>query len=350
MSEVVTPARRHRPRHPSTLRLVIAANAAVLALAIALLASTPLTVSWPANLRGGLILGVAILATVAVQAFLAKLVLAPLGSLWQLMQAVDPLAPGQRIGLRARTTEVADLVDAFNAMLDRLEEERRQSARRAQAAQDAERRWLSLELHDQIGQELTALLLGIGVARNLEGDRQAAALEAALTTATECLEHVRTIVDHLRPAVLDDLGLVSALVHVSDRCATAGGLALQRHFAPGLPRLSDEAELGVFRVAQESLTNVVRHARAQNVSLRLLPHAGGVRLVVEDDGVGPGAPGRPPGGSGVRGMRERALLLGATLELAARHPRGTRVTMDVPFTEMSAADDHVPPTAGRPPF
>jgi two-component system sensor histidine kinase UhpB len=305
----------------------------VLAVALVALASTPLTVSWPANLRSAVVLGVAVGGTMAVQALLARRVLAPLGALWQHMQTVDPLHPGHRIEVEARSIEVADLVDAFNGMLDRLEEERRQSARRTEAAQEAERRWLSLELHDQIGQDLTAVLLGIGVARRLEGDRQAAALENALTTTQDCLERVRAVVSRLRPAALDELGLISALVHLCDRSAAAGIPRLDRSFDLEIPRLTTDAELGVYRVAQESLTNVLRHSGATHVALTLSPHDGGVRLCVADDGVGLPQTPDATAGSGIRGMRERALLLGATLEITSRVPRGTQVTLDVPASE-----------------
>lgn len=336
--------RAHRSALPggprrSLLWLVVSANVSVLAVALVGLASTPLTVSWPTNVRDGIVLALAIAGTVAIQALVVRWVLTPLGALHHHMQHVDPLHPGTRIDVRARSIEVADLVDAFNAMLDRLEAERRDSARRTQAAQEAERRWLSLELHDQIGQDLTALLLGIDVARRVDGDRRQEALAAAAETAKDCLERVRSIVHQLRPAALDQLGLTTALVQLCDRVDAASGVHIERRFGAGLPALSTDAELGVFRVAQESLTNVVRHAHAREVALSLEAHDGGVRLTVADDGAG--LPDGGTGGSGIRGMRERALLLGARLELRPRSPRGTEVVLDVPASEVVArpADD-----------
>ncbi len=321
----------------SLLWLIVSANASVLAIALIGLASTPLTVSWPTNVRDGVVLALAILGTMAIQALLVRRVLGPLAALHHHMQHVDPLHPGQRIDVRSRSIEVADLVDAFNAMLDRLEEERRDSARRAQAAQEAERRWLSLELHDQIGQDLTALLLGIDVARRIDGPRRDDALATAAQTAKDCLERVRSIVHRLRPAALDELGLTIALVHLCDRIGSAAGLRIERHFGAELPTLSADAQLGVYRVAQESLTNVVRHASAAHVVMTLDAHEGGARLTVADDGVG--VPAGATRGSGVRGMRERALLLGARLDVQPRLPRGTAVTLDVPATEVVADAD-----------
>ncbi len=327
----------------SLLALIVAANVAVLSVSLVGLASTPLTVTWPDDVREGVVLGLAIGVTIAVQTLLMRRLLAPLGALWRHMQDVDPLSPGRPVDIRARSREVADLVEAFDAMLGRLEQERRGSARRAQAAQDAERRWLSLELHDQIGQDLTALLLSIDVARRVDGEPRDAALEAALATAQDCLERVRAIVGRLRPAGLDELGLVSALVHLCDRVAGAGDLRVDRHFDEDVPELTPDAQLGVYRIAQEALTNVLRHSGAASASLTLAPLAGGVRLTVADDGTGMDTPatGGDESGSGVRGMRERALLLGASLRVGPRHPRGTEVTLDVPATEAVAP---MPPT------
>ncbi len=330
------PRRARTPRY-SLLWLVVGANALVLAAALVGLASTPLTVSWPANLREAVVLSLAVGGTVVVQALLVRRVLAPLDALWQHMQAVDPLRPGQRIEVDAQSIEVADLVSAFNAMLDRLEQERRDSARRAQAAQDAERRWLSLELHDQIGQDLTAVLLGVDVARRVDGPRQTEALDAALETAKDCLDRVRSIVHRLRPAALDELGLASALVHVCDRVGASSGMRVSPRFAPDVPRLSPDAQLGVFRIAQESLANAARHAAATHVEVALAPHDGGLRLTVTDDGVGIGRLESVSAGSGIRGMRERALLLGATLHVGPSSPRGTQVRLDVPAVEVVRA-------------
>jgi two-component system sensor histidine kinase UhpB len=309
----------------------VSANASVLALGLLVLASTPLTVRWPADLRGAALLVVALGSTLGLQIVVSRRILAPLGALWQHMQSVDPLRPGHRIDVHARSVEVTDLVDAFNGMLDRLEAERRDSARRAQAAQEAERRRLSLELHDEIGQDLTALLLNVGVARTAVGDAQRDAHERAIATVGDCLEHVRAIVQRLRPAGLDELGLVSALVHLCERIGRTADVDIQPQFQPGLPPLSADAQLGVFRVAQESLTIVVRHAAATTATLTLAPRGAGVRLTVADDGVG--LPPDRRGGSGIRGMRERALLLGAALDVAPALPRGTVVTLDVPESE-----------------
>ena len=322
------------PRRRSLLWLMVGANVAVLTVALIGLASTPLTVSWPTGIRDAVVLALAIGTTMLVQALLMRGLLAPLRALWMHMRAVDPLRPGPRIEVRARSKEVTDLMVAFNSMLDRLEEERRESGRRAHAAQEAERRWLSLELHDQIGQDLTALLLNIDVAGRIDGPRRDEALKAAEATVKDCLDRVRSIVHELRPPALDQLGLTSALLHLCDRINSTSSLEIDRDFDHDLPNLSADAQLGVFRVAQESLTNVVRHASASRVGLSLRRHHGGVRLTIADDGIGFGS---ASSGTGLRGMRERALLLGAVFRVDAPPRGGTRVTLEVPATEVQAA-------------
>lgn len=334
MATAFSPARDADPRAPqrrSLLTLLFWANTAVVLAAVVLLASTPFTISWPADVRGAVLLGVAVAAMLLVDLLVLRRVLTPLGELWRVMRAIDPLRPGHRIAIDARSREVADLTQAFNDMLDRLEAERRDSARRQQAAQDAERRWLALELHDQIGQELTALLLTIDVAGRIDDDRRDEVLGTATQTAQDCLERVRGIATRLRPDGLDELGLTSALLHLCDQISAGDHLRIVRRFDPDLPELDRDTRLAIYRIAQESLTNAVRHAAAGEVRLTLETTPDGVRLTVADDGVGLDAAARQ--GTGIRGMRERALLLGADLAVEARAPAGTVVRLDVPVEE-----------------
>src|SRR5690606_10216893 len=140
------------------------------------------------------------------------------------------------------------------------------------------------------------------------------------------------LVRRLRPGVLDDLGLVSAVTSLATEFATHTGLRVRRSFDADLPTLDREAELVIYRVAQEGLTNAARHAEAQNVEVSLHADGGNVVLEVSDDGRGVGAAQE---GAGIRGMRERALLVGATLDIvpaapAGTTPAGTRSRLTVP--------------------
>jgi two-component system sensor histidine kinase UhpB len=310
------------------------ANAIILATSIGLIALIPLTVSSrrPTTASEALVLACGLSVMLGVNFLLMRRILTPLRRLRRVMSEIDPLLPQQPVDVGARSVEVAALTAAFNDMLARLDEERRESTRRTQAAQERERRALSLELHDEVGQNLTALLLQLDVAsRSASGD-QLRTLEKSSDTVRECLEQVRAIVSRLRPEALDDLGLVSAVEHLCDRVGNDSGLMIERSIDTTLPRLSSDAQLVVYRVAQESLTNVVRHSGAHHASLTLRPSTDGIRLTVTDDGVG-GAPSQEKG-SGIRGMRERALMIGATLEIRPRTPSGMEVVLDVPASEL----------------
>jgi two-component system sensor histidine kinase UhpB len=259
---------------------------------------------------------------------LVRRALEPLGRLSRSMQDVDLLRPGLRADVGA-DGEIARLTAAFNAMLDRLEQERRGGAQRSVLAVEEERRAVSRELHDQVGQSLTGVLLQIERAAQGAPADQRGRMEEAREAARTALEEVRRIAQRLRPEVLDDLGLSSALHALAQEIGRATGVRATCSVAPGLPRLSPEAELVVYRVTQESLTNVARHAAATVAEVRLVPTPHGVRLTVRDDGGGV-RPGDTRDAGGIQGMRERALLIDAELLVEAPAEGGTLVRLDVP--------------------
>jgi two-component system sensor histidine kinase UhpB len=255
-------------------------------------------------------------------------VLGPLDRLRRLMEDVDLLRPGQRLPERG-SGPAAELIGSFNAMLERLEAERAASSGQALAAQEAERRRVAQELHDEVGQSLTAVLLGLRqVADRAPADLQQEVL-LVQETARAGLDEVRQVVRRLRPGVLDDLGLVSALTSLVTEHARLTGALVCRRLSPDLPALGPDAELVVYRVAQEALTNVARHADAGRVCVELAPTFTGdaVQLRVVDDGRGLGD-GRE--GAGMRGMRERAMLVAATLTVGPHQEGGTELRLMVP--------------------
>jgi two-component system sensor histidine kinase UhpB len=146
----------------------------------------------------------------------------------------------------------------------------------------------------------------------------------------QALEEVRRIAHELRPELLEHLGLVSALTELSRKFAEGSGLRVERHFDDDLPPLSDEAELAVYRVAQESLTNVARHARAGSVLVSLERGQGSVVLSVSDDGQGMPQAAAVNGHGGLRGMRERALHVGGALAIKRSRAGGVEVRLEVP--------------------
>ncbi len=314
------PQRSGRTAIPLFWRLFLP-NAAVLAAACAFLIAAPPNGRVPV-LVGGLAV---MLVTNLV---LMRWAFAPLQRLFALMSRVDPLTPGQRLTVGGPQSEVTELTRAFNDMLDRLESERRDRARRALAAQESERRRVAGELHDEIGQALTALMLELDrMARSAPAELQEE-IAYARGTAESSLEDVRRIARRLRPEALDDLGLVSALINLTERIGQASGVAIERRLERTLPALSAEAELVLYRIAQESMTNAVRHARASRVELTLAHVDGRVRLEVADDGAGFDI-AAARGAGGIRGMRERALLVGARLQIDSAPGAGTRVRLEV---------------------
>ncbi|GAA1423178.1 HAMP domain-containing sensor histidine kinase [Streptomyces thermospinosisporus] len=311
-------------------------NAVVLGMATALLLWAPVTVSVPVLLTEAVILVGGLVVMLVANAALLRIGLAPLDRVTRLMTTVDLLRPGQRLPVRGGG-EVAKLVSTFNAMLERLEGERAASSARALLAQESERRRIAQELHDEVGQSMTAVLLALERAADEAPDPLRADLRQVQEITRESLDEVRRLVRRLRPGVLDDLGLVSAVTSLATEFATHTGLRVRRSFDADLPALDRETELVIYRVAQEGLTNAARHAEAQNVDVSLRGDGGGVVLEVSDDGRGIGAAQE---GAGIRGMRERALLVGATLDIvpaapagttaAGTTPAGTRIRLTVP--------------------
>jgi two-component system, NarL family, sensor histidine kinase UhpB len=321
------------PGQVSLFSRVVGINAGVLIVAALVLALSPATVSPTLQVAEAVVLGLGTVLMISVNVVLLRRVFGPLERLTALMRRIDPYAPGRRLSLKRADAEVAELCHAFNSMLDRLEHERRASSRRALAAQESERARLARELHDEVGQTLT------GVVLQLEGLQRAApaALREAVVGVQESaragVEHVREIARGLRPQALDDFGLRSALISLASQVADQTGLNVRPQLGPGLPALAREQELAIFRVAQESLTNVARHAQARNVNLALNLRDGAVVLSVRDDGRGITEREAAARRMGLGGMHERALLVGGELTVRPCQHGGTEVRLAVPVRE-----------------
>ena len=282
----------------------------------------------PANGRIVVLAG-GVVAMTLINAVLMRRAFAPLERLALLMHRVDPLSPGRRIPDEGPESEVTVLARSFNEMLDRLEDERRDSARRELAAQERERRRLARELHDEVGQNLTALAMRLArIAQNAD-PTVAGQIEDARGATLRTVDHVRRLAHRLRPAALDELGLVPALTSLCTDIAHSTGLTVVRELPSDLPTLATEVETVIYRVTQESLTNVVRHAGADRAEVSLeVSDVDGLILRVSDDGCG--MPANRASNGGIRGMRERAVLVGGELEVARGADRGTTVRLHVP--------------------
>jgi two-component system sensor histidine kinase UhpB len=223
---------------------------------------------------------------------------------------------------------VLELTRAFNDMLERLEHERRESGRRAVGAQEQERRRVALELHDEVGQLLTGVVLGLDALASVVPDDARARVTSLQNMVRDGADQIREIARGLRPESLEELGLRSALIGLTTALTDRSGLQIARDIDVALPPLSAETELVIYRVAQEALTNVVRHAEARRVEVALRLQDGFLQLRVADDGIG--LRGSGDDGRGISGMRERAAYSGGTLFIDWGPRRGTAVTLRLP--------------------
>jgi two-component system, NarL family, sensor histidine kinase UhpB len=303
---------------------VFAVNAMIMAAAFLLLVLTPVTISRHTTRDQVVILLCGLTAMLAANAVLLRFSLSPLRRLTWLMRSVDLVQPERR--LRATgSREVAEVIDVFNATLARLEDERRSAIRRVLTAQESERRRIARELHDQIGQDVMAMLLDAERLQERASPATAEVLDDMIRLAREIMDELRRISYELRPAALDELGLASAIEELCCATARRSGIAVSARVSPP-QTLDPDAELALYRVVQEAVTNAVRHSGATAVEVDLATAADGLRLSVADNGRG-----IPPGaaGGGVRGMRERAHMIGATLVISGDET-GTRVALTVP--------------------
>ncbi len=311
------------------------ANAAVFAVMFLLFLVTPITVHAPIHLTEALVIGAGLVTLFVVNVLLVRRALAPLGDLEQQMDRVDLRDPSPRISEAGTYGPVLTVfVARFNAMVDRLAEERRAGARAALAAGERERLRIGRALHDEAGQTLTAVALEIERAASAGPVAQREQMALLAAQLHQSLDDIRRIARDLRPEALDDLGLVNALIALTSRIDRQGDVRIERNLAPRLPPLTKEQELVIYRVAQEALTNVLRHAKATRCVVVLSVEPGQIELRVSDDGIG--MPARLEADTiGIEGMRERALLANGTLAIEAPPRGGTQVTLRLPVAGAS---------------
>jgi signal transduction histidine kinase len=263
-----------------------------------------------------------------------------------------------------------DLADraALTIQNARLFEQVKEARQRLQAlsnqllkAQEEERRAITHELHDEVGQDLSALIMQLGTAKSLlpKSARPARSiLEEVEALIQQMLENLRTIIAGLRPPVLDDLGLIPALHRLGDELQEKTGMQVEIQTPHLSERLPAPLEVALFRIVQEALTNVRKHAHAQRVSITLAKENGKVLLSVQDDGVGfekQTAPPRssgdlilgggwriPAGHFGLIGIQERVTQLGGRLDLTSALGQGTTLRVEIPLTETKAISNENP--------
>ncbi|HEX3262350.1 MAG TPA: sensor histidine kinase [Solirubrobacterales bacterium] len=327
-------------RRQNLLTQVLLANlilmvAAVVAIAIA--GNPSLDVS--AHPALALILGLAVVLMILVNVMMLQRRFRPLERLVEEMERVDLSRPGANLRIPAdglgASEEVERLNRAFRRMLARLEAERRRTSSTALAAQEQERARVARDLHDEVNQSLTGLLLRLEAARAKAPVEVAHELAETKALANQAMEELLLLARQLRPTALDDLGLKAALAgHVKElgrRTSIDADFESEGNFL-GLPA---DVQLVVYRVAQEALSNAAQHSGADHVRVRLVRAGDRVELVVEDDGSG-FTFDEAARGLGIAGMRERALLVDGDVQVESRLGTGTSVRLTVPLEDAGA--------------
>jgi two-component system sensor histidine kinase UhpB len=256
---------------------------------------------------------------------------APLESLIEDMEKVDLSRPASAIPASidgvGETREVERLELAFLRMLQRLEAERRRAGTLALRAQEEERARVARDLHDEVNQSLTGLLLRLEALREAAPPELEPELADTKALANQAMRELLSLARQLRPTALDDLGLAAAIAGQVDRAGGPGVRSTLREEGD-LSDLDGDVQLVVYRVAQEALSNAVRHSGAGRIDVALRRNGDGAELEVADDGRG-FAFEESERGLGIAGMRERALLIGADLTIESGPGNGTTVRLRV---------------------
>ncbi len=287
----------------------------------------------------------ATLLTLFTNIFLMRISFRPLFGLLSTIRAISAGSTQARAPLSPTDTEINELAQSFNTMLDRLEEARLERTALILQAQEDERRRIALELHDEAGQNLTALLVHTEllhqsfqmlpqIARTEDTHKHIEEGLLQMTRLTQhTLENIRVLAQQLRPSVLDDLGLLAAFrwlvadsaerLHITIDLSTEG-------IRNGVRNLPSDYETALFRIAQESLTNIARHAQTHYATLTLRQDAHQISLQIQDHGRGCN-PEQLHKGRGIFGMHERATLTGGTLTIDTYPGRGTTIRAILPL-------------------
>jgi two-component system, NarL family, sensor histidine kinase UhpB len=296
----------------------------------------------PTSGEGLLLLALAVFSAVLLNSLLIRRRLEPMERLVQTMDQVDLSAPGMRASPpRWAAREVQKLTTGFNRMLSRIEDERRQAGRAVLRGQEQERSRIAQDLHDEVNQALTGILLRLEATTMDAPLALRPELQETKRLANQAMEELLQLARQLRPTALDDHGLIPALASQVEDFSQRTGIDARFARHGDLPSLTDEEQLVIYRVTQESLSNIAQHADASHVRVQL-SFVGRTILRISDDGAGfdpgPGSDARNnrprgrPGGLGLTGMRERALLVGGNLALFSAPNEGTTIELTMGAT------------------
>jgi two-component system, NarL family, sensor histidine kinase UhpB len=286
-----------------------------------------------------LVLGLAVALTILVNVLMLQRRFRPLERVVEQMERIDLSRPVANLGGdgRGAPEEVQRLHHAFERMLKRLEVERRRASSIALHAQEEERARVARDLHDEVNQSLTGLLLRLEAARARAPVDLARELGETKALANRAMQELLTLARTLRPTALDDLGLKAALSALVDELGRESGIDTGYRGSGELTGVPMDVQLVTYRVAQEALSNATQHAEADRIRVRLDRDAEGIQLTVTDDGQGFSFE-QATRGLGIGGMRERALLVGGDVAIESRPGVGTGVRLRVPIKEGNGND------------
>lgn len=320
-------------RKPSLATQILAVNSLLIAAtAVAGIGAARLSLDDVVGRRQALVLVAGILAVVLVNGFVLRRRFAPLEKLIDVMERIDLARPGVRAEVpEADSDDVIRLVQAFNRMLGRLEDERSRTAAAVLQGQEGERARLARDLHDECNQALTGVLLRLQAVMQRAPENLQAELRDTKEVATTAMDELLRLARELRPAALDDHGLQAALRTQVERFSEQTGVPAELRVYDNLADLPVHEQTVVYRVVQESLSNVARHAQARHVVVELGRDHGRPVLRIADDGVGFTPHDARADGIGLVGMRERARLARGRLEVQSTPGRGTVVELRLDY-------------------
>ena len=315
--------------HDSLSSQIVAANLVLVVLTIGgtLLAAELSRAHKPWEL---FLVALAIALSLAVNLLMLQRRFQPLEDVIDQIESIDPSNPSRFEPRSSAVAEINRLSSVFKRLLDRIEADRREAGQLVVRAQEQERRRLARDLHDEVNQALTAILLRLeALAQDLPSP-EAEELAGVKRLVDQAMEELLSLGRQLRPSALDDHGLVPALETQVKRFGRHAGIEVSLVAEGEWDGLDEDKQATIYRVGQEALSNVVQHAQAKRVQVRLAAEDGGTELVVEDDGRGfrPSANGHD--GLGLGGMAERARLVGGELEVSSTPGAGTTVRLTIP--------------------
>ncbi len=317
-------------RDDSLISQVVAANVALVCCTVlAAILATGLDLTEHGQRWQFLILGLAIVLSLCVNLWMLQRRFRPLENLIDRIERADPSEPrALDVGVPEPIEEIDRLSRSFTRLLDRVEDERRRSGQLVLRAQEEERRRLARDLHDEVNQALTAILLRLEALAHGGPPERVEEVAELKRLVNQAMDELLNLARQLRPTALDDHGLVPAIEAQLKRFAARTGVEARLQTDGDPAALPEDQQIVIYRVAQEALANVGRHAGATAVEIELDVHEDVTELHVRDDGGGfdPGVVARTRSengtGLGLRGMAERAELLGGRLEAANRDGAG----------------------------